>query len=150
MPYSNQQLPIFLFLVLLLLGGCGTNPADNQKNLNKIKDLKTRQYAIAGRELYVHHCANCHQKDGTGLGLLIPPLKDSDYMMSDTGRTARIIRYGLKGEIMVNGMTYNQPMPGNPVLKPIEIAQIITYIYTVWGQGETLITPDQISDFLKP
>ncbi|EON76119.1 major anaerobically induced transmembrane protein [Lunatimonas lonarensis] len=136
--------------MVFLLFGCGEPKTENTVSLHKIKDLKTRQYAIAGRELYVQHCANCHQKDGTGLGLVIPPLKDSDYMINDLGRTVRIIRHGLKGEIIVNGQVYNQPMPGNPILKPIEIAQITTYIYTVWGQGEILVTPDQVSDYLKP
>lgn len=143
---------LITWVVAFVLGfhACQPTQSGGQKNLNKINDLKTRQYAIAGQELYQSHCANCHQKDGSGLGLVIPPLKDSDYMLADKGRTIRIIRHGLKGEITVNGKQYNQPMPGNPILKPIEIAQIMTYIYTVWGDKDELISTEEVNEYLKP
>lgn len=144
------NLHLLLLLALIWSIGCSSKAPDEPKNLNRITDLKTKQYAIAGRELYMQYCANCHQKDGTGLGLLIPPLKNADYMLEDPARTARTIRHGLKGEIVVNGQQYNQPMPGNPALKPIEIAQLMTYIFSTWGEGEILYTVDEITQFLAP
>lgn len=138
---------IFFFLVGSSVGGCQSK--NNERSLNSIQDLKTKQYAIAGRELYLTHCANCHQVDGSGLGLVIPPLKDSDYLKDNIARSVRIIRYGQQGEIIVNGTSYNQPMPANPSLKPIEIAQIATYIHTKWGNGEQLIPIDSVSVYLK-
>ncbi|MCC5938567.1 MAG: cytochrome c [Lunatimonas sp.] len=147
---SPASLRFFWFLGLVWVMGCNSKTPEDPKNLNRIKDLKTKQYAIAGRELYIQHCSNCHQKDGAGLGLLIPPLKNADYMLENPARSARIIRYGLKGEIVVNGQTYNQPMPGNPTLKSIEIAQLMTYIFTNWGGEETLYTVDEINQFLAP
>jgi cytochrome c551 len=136
----------FLFLLAFYFG-CASE--SKEIKLNSIKDLKTRQYAVAGQELYLIHCANCHQADGSGLGLVIPPLKDADYLKEDIARSVRIIRYGQKGEILVNGATYNQPMPANPQLKPIEIAQIATYIHTLWGSGEQLISIDSVNVYLK-
>lgn len=137
------------FIVFLIGFYAGCNSDKNENNLNSIKDLKTKQYAIAGRELYLIHCANCHQVDGSGLGLVIPPLNDADYLKEDLARSVRIIRYGQKGEIIVNGATYNQPMPANPNLKPIEVAQIATYIHTLWGNGEQLISIDSVNVYLQ-
>lgn len=127
----------------------GCTSESKEIKLNSIKDLKTMQYAVAGQELYLIHCANCHQIDGSGLGLLIPPLKNADYLKEDVARSVRVIRYGQKGEITVNGANYNQPMPANPQLKPIEIAQIATYIHSLWGSGEQLISIDSVNVYLK-
>lgn len=136
----------FLFLIGL---GCHTKQSDKEKTLASIKDTKVLQYAIEGKNLYELYCANCHQKDGTGLGKLIPPLNPSDYMTEDIGRTARIIKYGLQGEITVNGQIYNQPMPGNPNLTNLEIARILTYIFNIWGNQEGVIDANSVGEFLE-
>lgn len=134
----------------LLIGlGCNSKQSDKEKTLASIKDTKVLQYAIEGKNLYELYCANCHQKDGIGLGKLIPPLKPSDYMAEDIGRTARIIKYGLEGEIMVNGLIYNQPMPGNPNLTNLEIARILTYLYNIWGNQEGVIDANSVEKFLE-
>lgn len=131
---------------IYLLSSCG---GSGESGIQGIKDLKTRQYAVAGQELYVQHCANCHQKDGSGLGQLIPPLKGVGYSENDAPRIAYIIRNGLQGEIVVNEKTYNQPMPANPQLKPLDIANITTYVISKWGDQATLITADEVNDYLK-
>jgi cytochrome c551 len=136
-----------LVLVLLLSNSCGQK--SKKGGLNRIKDLKTKQYAIEGQQLYIRHCANCHQEDGSGLGRLIPPLAQADYMLDDLERTVRVIRHGLSGEIVVNGVQYNQPMPPNPKLTPIEIAQITTYIYNVFGEEETFIGAEEVRGILS-
>ncbi|WP_439481424.1 c-type cytochrome [Cyclobacterium plantarum] len=139
-----------LVLFILMAGyGCNQKEKNQDAGINEIEDLKTKQYAIQGRQLYLQYCANCHQKDGSGLARLIPPLKRADYMLTDIERTIRLIKYGIKGEIQVNGITYNQPMPGYPQLTAIEIAQISTYIYNVWGNKKGIIETERVNNALK-
>ena len=135
-------------LLLILFTSCQSTDSNSQNGIDKISDLKTKQYAIQGQQLYLQHCSNCHQEDGTGLNRLIPPLSKADYMITDVGRSLYIIRNGLKGSIMVNDIEYNQPMPGNSNLTPLEIAQIGTYIYNVWGNKHGLITPEEVNKAL--
>lgn len=141
---------------LLLLGGimmfffsCDSKQENKEYTLASIKDTKVLQYAIEGKNLYDTYCANCHQQDGTGLGKLIPPLKNSDYLAENVGRTARIIKYGQEGEIIVNGISYNQPMPANPKLTNLEIARIMTYIYNIWGNNEGVIDANKVAEYLE-
>lgn len=137
-------------LFLLLLYSCQGNSSNNKENtLASIKDTKVLQYAIEGKILYENYCANCHQKDGVGLGKLIPPLFESDYMLEDIGRTARIIKYGQNGEIIVNGQIYNQAMPANSKLTNLEIAQIMTYIYNIWGSKQGVIDANMVERYLQ-
>lgn len=114
-------------LACFFLAGC------NGKG--SLKDAaKLNQYMVAGMQLYRQHCANCHQVDGTGLARLIPPLKDSDYLQKlDPSELTCQIRYGLEKEIQVNGVMFNEKMPGIPKLAPLEIAEIITYVNNTWG-----------------
>ena len=101
------------------------------------KDIKFRQYFLKGEQLYLQHCANCHQKNGKGFGLLYPPLDSSDYLTQYPDSVLCIIRNGVAGNLVVNGKTFNQPMPAFPTLTDIDIAQIATYIHNSWSnEGE--------------
>lgn len=128
--------------------GCQTEPDKSGNSLKHISDTKVMQYALEGKILYGQHCANCHKDDGKGLGKLIPPLNPSDYMLADIGRTVRLIKNGMEGEIMVNGNAYNQAMPANLKLTNIEIAQISTYLYNIWGNEKGLISISQVEFYL--
>ena len=144
-----KSIVILLFLGSTILFSCGENSRESSETIHGIEDLKTKQYAINGKVLYENLCANCHQEDGRGLGNLIPPLAASDYMLADIGRTVRIIKFGQEGEITVNGIQYNQPMPANPQLTPPDIAEIATYIYNVWGNREGLISAGEVRKYLR-
>ena len=141
---------LFLLLATIALSmlACDSKTPKNENTLASIKDTKVLQYAIEGKVLYENYCANCHQKDGTGLGKLIPPLFESDYMKQDVSRTARIIKYGQRGEIIVNGQIYNENMPANGQLTNMDIAQIMTYIYNIWGNNEGVIDANKVAIYL--
>ncbi|MFA0963086.1 cytochrome c [Roseivirga sp. BDSF3-8] len=140
---------VLFFLIaiaVLIMTSCGDNRESGQvENLNGAEDpaeqrrttIRMRQYKIQGKTLYNTECAQCHQEDGSGFAQLYPPLKDSDYLQESPGRTICLIKNGLSGEITVNGKTYSQAMPAHDLLTDLEIAEIMTYLYTEWG------TPDQ-------
>ncbi|MDN3689425.1 c-type cytochrome [Cyclobacterium jeungdonense] len=138
------------FFILLFFIACSASTEEKVPGIKEIVDLKTKQYAIQGQQLYLNYCSNCHQEDGSGLKRLIPPLRESDYLLADVARTIRIIHQGIQGEMMVNGVMYNQPMPGNPQLTPLEIAQISTYIYNIWGHQKGIISSEKVNEALKP
>ena len=111
-------------------------------------DVKFQQYYTEGEMLYQQHCANCHQVDGTGLGKLFPPLAKSDYMDNNREAVICLIRYGIKGEVLVNGVSYNQEMKGIPTLTDLEIAEIASYIYNSWGNEEERVDVLQATKIL--
>jgi cytochrome c551 len=134
---------------LLLALSCAPKASNEENSLAQISDPEVMKYAISGKQLYESYCANCHQTDGSGLGKLIPPLRDADYFKASIPRTAWIIRHGQSGEITVNGQKYDHTMPPNPTLKPLDIAQITTYLYNIWGMNEGVITGSDIESYLK-
>jgi len=127
----------FLFLLIIGLVACVEN-----------HQIKKEQYINAGRNLYQFKCGNCHGVNGEGLAKLIPPLKNSDYLLHNTDTVPCIMTLGISGPITVNGVEYNQPMAGHPELRNLEIAEIITFLMNEFNQVDTLITDQQVREFL--
>lgn len=129
-----------LIVIATMILGCGPG--------GKSRDSKFQQYIVQGEELYVTHCSNCHQKSGKGLGLLYPPLDESDFMDQNLDSVICFIKNGRSGEIIVNGKTYNQPMPGVSLLSDLEVAEIATYIYNTWAHDRGMIEVSQVTSIL--
>jgi cytochrome c551 len=134
----NHNLLIAVFFALsFVIGACGKNSSP-----------KFRQYYVHGQQLYEKHCSNCHQKNGTGLGRVYPPLNNSDFMDRHFEEVICLIRFGRSGELFVNGRQFNQPMKGVPTLSDLEIAEIATYIYNTWDHERGLQEVKNISKIL--
>ena len=84
-----------------------------------------------GERLFENNCANCHMEAGKGLQELIPTVRNADYVVNNPEKLACIIRNGIKGEIIVNGKKYNQPMTAAPHLSEIEITNIVNYLLEI-------------------
>jgi cytochrome c551 len=141
-----------LLLISFFMISCDAGPASKSEAYQKLDNnskIRFNQYMLEGQNLYTIHCSNCHQKDGSGLGKLIPPLAGADYLRNNLASSVCGIKNGLKGEIVVNGIPYNQPMPANPTLKNLDIAQVITYIGNTWGNEIGLIETEQIVEMLE-
>lgn len=102
-----------------------------------------------GKALFTQHCANCHFDTGKGLGVLIPPLANSDWLKNNQNQLACIIRNGLEGEIVVNDTTYNQVMPGNINLTEFQITNLINYINHAWGNDNGIVILGDIRSDLE-
>ncbi len=90
-----------------------------------------------GQQLYQHYCASCHMEDGTGLRGLIPPLANADYLRKYPSNISCIIYRGMSTPVVVNGTTYNRPMPGNLELSFVDITNLVNYINKKWGDQNT-------------
>lgn len=120
--YLGMHRYVLILLPVFLLIACGKT--DNAQ----------------GHILYDKHCANCHMEEGEGLRRLIPPLAGSDYLRDNPREVIRGMRYGMKGPMMVNGVLYNEVMPGNSELSEFQIVNIANYLNQAWGNDGPLVT----------
>jgi hypothetical protein len=86
-----------------------------------------------GKRLYDQKCASCHGDQGEGLARLIPPLAKSDYLIKHREELPCLLRYGQKGPIVVNGVGYNNVMPGYRAMSPAQLTNLLNYIESHWG-----------------
>ena len=112
------------------------------------EEIKRQRYITEGILIYKNNCANCHQNKGEGLAALYPPIANSDYL-SDKKSVVCLIRYGQQGPIVVNGKPYNRPMPAQPQLSDLEVAELVTYIYNEWGHKKKLIGVKEVTPILE-
>lgn len=109
------------------------------------QDIEFKRAYTAGALVYQQHCQNCHGNNGEGLLALMPPLTDSIYLKKNKTRLPCIIKYGLKGDLIIVGnKPYQNQMP-NSDLAPIEIAQVLTYVKNSFGNKTGTVTVEDVT-----
>ena len=102
-----------------------------------------------GEEVYTSStlaCQTCHGADGKGTPPAFPPLVGQKDMMGDCVNHAAIVIYGLQGEIVVDGQTYNGVMtPQGDMLDDLQIAAVATYERNTWGNAFGDCTPVDVA-----
>jgi nitrite reductase (NO-forming) len=98
-----------------------------------------------GQRLYQTYCMGCHQAEGQGIPGTFPPLAKSDYVLADTARSIETVVNGLHGPIEVNGQQYNGTMPPMGHLKDEEIAEILSYVRSSWGNAASPVSAAEVA-----
>lgn len=80
-----------------------------------------------GADVYTQICSACHQAGGAGLPGSYPPLINNPHV-EDTEYVKGVIANGRKGEIVVDGETYNGVMPSFSTLAEDEVEAVVFYI----------------------
>ncbi|HKT35330.1 MAG TPA: copper-containing nitrite reductase [Nitrospira sp.] len=101
--------------------------------------------AAAGQRLYQTYCIGCHQAEGQGIAGTFPPLAKSDYVLGDVSRLINTVLNGLQGPIEVNGQQYNGTMPPMGHLKDQDIADILTYVRSAWGNAASPVSTADVA-----
>jgi len=105
---------------------------------------KTRAERVElGQRLFRTVCASCHQPNALGIPTRFPPLAASDYLNADKNRAVKAVVNGLQGEVIVNGLKFNNNMPRLP-LSDADIANVFTYLYSAFGNSGQEVTPDEV------
>lgn len=106
--------------------------------------------AAAGAKVYSANCSSCHQANGQGVPGAFPPLGGSAIATGDVTKLIHIVKYGLTGAVQVAGKTYNGQMPNwSPQLSDADIASVITYVRSSWGNKASDITTSQVTAVVK-
>ena len=102
--------------------------------------------AAKGARLFTENCAACHQANGEGLPGAFPPLKGNDVVNDeDATEHIRVVLHGLQAK-PVGGATYGGVMPPFASrLKDAEIADIIDYERSSWGNHGKPVIATQVT-----
>ena len=125
-------------------------PADHQQSKGTPKTAFAPQpagvklYKTAGGLGYDQFCSTCHRKDGLGVTGLFPPLAGNRSILSEDPTSA--IHVTLSG--WKSAATKGQPrvvgMPEFGNLTDEELADIITFMRTTWGNQASHVTASQV------
>lgn len=97
-----------------------------------------------GQEVYDGFCIQCHLPNGKGTKGIFPPLDGADWLIEKREESIHAVKFGQSGEIVVNGLTYNNVMP--PMgLSDREVADVMNYIMNSWSNTqEKKVTVEEV------
>jgi mono/diheme cytochrome c family protein len=101
------------------------------------------QWQTVGAETYANACGACHQPNGQGVPDAFPPLAGHApaVLAQPGGRDylARLVLYGLQGQITVDGKTFNGAMPPwGEALNDEQLAGALDFVLHSWGNDKAL------------
>ena len=128
----------FILTLVLLVSACNSSDRKIVQNFN----TKSQDFSEGKDNDF---CIQCHMANGKGVPKVFPPLAKSDYLKNYRIESIKAIKYGLSGEITVNGEKYNTAMASQGLTNK-EIAAVMNYITNSWGNKNTsLITEEEVS-----
>lgn len=127
-----------LLLILFLLPLLAMQVANNQtQNANIVSK--------SGEQLYRENCLSCHQLNGGGVFPIAPPLRKTSYVLGDKARLIGIVINGFNEDVEIEGEYYSNPMPAFPQLTDDEIAKVLTYVRSNFGNNAEPVTAKEVS-----
>lgn len=102
--------------------------------------------APQGDLIFAAICAPCHQPTGLGVEGKYPPLAGSEWVLGPPEIPARIVLNGLQGPVTVRGHAFDREMPPQGAnLSDAEIAAVLTFVRSSWGNKADPVTPELVS-----
>ncbi|MBZ0326445.1 MAG: c-type cytochrome [Altibacter sp.] len=126
-----------IYLSFILLVSIACNDAELKASIER------------GAVVYSESCIRCHMSEGIDTNERYPPLAGSNWLTEKRKETIHATKYGLRGEITVNGVQYKDIMI--PMgLTDEEVADVLNYIMNSWGNTQKKkVTPEEVKEIPK-
>jgi mono/diheme cytochrome c family protein len=155
---NTRPLPWFLIMFLGAMAMWGAfyiydMPAGEESALGDLRTVANLRppeaaaggaNAIDGKQVFGGKCAACHQATGTGIAGVFPPLAGSEWVLGDEKVLASILLHGITGSLTVKGAAYNGAMPSFKILSDDELAAVLSYVRSDWGNTAATIAPAMV------
>ncbi len=144
-PVYRSVSPTRLLGAFFLLASCtGDSKSSATADSAAPVAVATESSADKGKTTYGQICASCHLATGLGQEGNFPPLVNSAWLNGDPSVPIAIVIAGLQGEIKVEGKTYNGVMQPWGMLSDDDVANVLTYARSQWGNAGAPVTPEQV------
>jgi glucose/arabinose dehydrogenase/mono/diheme cytochrome c family protein len=100
--------------------------------------------AAAGKQVYMSGCVTCHQVDGGGVVNMSPSLIKAKFVNGSKSPLISVVLKGLSHK-EIDGETYSNPMPNFRHLTDKQIADVLTYIRSSFGNKASVVTATEVS-----
>lgn len=139
-------------LVIFILGCNNTQKKQEgvtlQATVNKIQS-PLQQSIERGAVVYKKVCAQCHRPSGKGIANNYPPLAGSNWLTQKRLESIKAVKYGLRGNIIVNQKPYNGVMSAMG-LNNTQVADVMNYTMNSWGNKQKkIVTEKEVASVKK-
>ncbi len=136
---------IILVLLFLPFGFVIAQTQQKPKPKAKPVSAEAKTSAANGLIVFTQNCVSCHQADGGGVPRMNPPLIKTIWVLGDQTRLVKVILNGFKEDVEINGEYYSNVMPAFNYLKDQEIADVLTYVRSSFGNKASAVTLKQVT-----
>ncbi|MEO8406138.1 MAG: cytochrome c [Chitinophagaceae bacterium] len=119
---------ILSLMTIIVLISCGGNQQSKEN----------------GKKLYATYCQGCHMEDGKGVPGMNAPLVGSSYVAGDKDKLVHIIVQGSAAFGNDPSRHYRNAMAATPGLTDEEIADILTYVRSSFGNSASEVTIGEV------
>jgi mono/diheme cytochrome c family protein len=98
-----------------------------------------------GARLYANNCLACHQKNGEGIPGVQPPLAGTPVPLGDPGELLGWVLFGERPASLPRGR-YSGVMPQFGYLSDADLATLLTYVRSSFGNSAGAITPAMVDE----
>lgn len=152
--HRNYRTFVFSLATAVLLSACNAfvhdeSPPEWEDPPGTAKDVAAIAEGTSGPGAAVFNakCAVCHQMSGEGIPNVFPSLVGSEFATGDPVIPIRIVLHGFAGPIERNGQKINGIMqPWKNDLSDQEIADVLSFIRSSWGNSATAVTAEQVKE----
>ena len=140
-----------LIIITLFIAACSGSSQQKQETQNEPELSESAEAEIEnqiehpGKEVYDAVCLACHMADGSGVPGMHPPLIETEWVSGDKERLIDLVLNGMSGKIKVDGETYNSIMPAHSHLSDQQIANVLSYIRTSFGNNSSPISKEEVA-----
>ena len=150
----HKSFLILLFFILimnLVIVSCGAKNGKQKDPTDESSISVTEKTIIIpekvtrnGKQVYLNYCSACHQADGSGNPGLYPPVAETKKVNGDIEELVNIVLHGLSGPVEVKGEIYNQFMAPHNFLSDEQVADLLSYVRSSFGNSSSIITKEQV------
>lgn len=131
---------VLLSIPFALLMSSTQKNATKENAINEIQPSKA-----AGEKVFKKYCITCHMADGGGVPRMNPPLIQTSYVLGEKEDLIKIILNGFDKNVEIEGETFTNKMPPlKTILKDQQIADVLTYVRSSFGNKASAVTPAEV------
>lgn len=131
--------------ILIIFYSCSSDKKETSHNfVPTVKKATSASSTQPGEIIYIQFCLACHMENGEGVPGLYPPLVHSESALDDKKRLIEAVLHGKDGLIEVNGDQYNSVMAKLDYLGDKEIAEVLSYVRSNFGNITDTITINDV------
>jgi mono/diheme cytochrome c family protein len=131
-------------IVIFLFYSCGSdNGSESNRRVEENKS-EVKKKTQPGEIVYMQFCLSCHMQNGEGVPGLYPPLTQTKWVLGDKDTLIQMILEGQQGPIEVKGKPYNNIMTKLDFLGDKQIAEVLTYVRSNFGNDASPVTPQEV------
>ncbi|MDK3018903.1 c-type cytochrome [Pseudodonghicola flavimaris] len=149
---GRMPLPVVWVAVALAIWGTGTllttsGGAPETAVEAAVQQDRPVDAPDSGAALFAANCATCHQPNGSGVRLAVPPLRGSEFPAQGPELVANVLLRGIDGPIRVDGHDYDGHMPSfSAAFGDAEIAELASYVAATFGDRDDGVDTATVAD----